>query len=136
MAGRLSGHRVGTGPPKPQECSISHSRRQVRKKREVRVFRAEGECKSSQEFYFTRGLVLSSSPHWWALYFRTSAMYFVQASPLPGSTSVSNFCFLATIPVLSANLAPPLRLPTWLRNRTTKTVIRALSKCPGEDRDK
>uniref|UniRef100_A0A0E9XEN8 Uncharacterized protein n=1 Tax=Anguilla anguilla TaxID=7936 RepID=A0A0E9XEN8_ANGAN len=33
MAGRLSGHRVGTGPPQPQECSISHSRRQVRKKK-------------------------------------------------------------------------------------------------------
>lgn len=35
--------------------------------------------------YLTRGLVLSSSPHWWALYFFTSAMYFVQASLLPGS---------------------------------------------------
>lgn len=36
--------------------------------------------------YLTRGLVLSSSPHWWALYFFTSAMYFDQASLLPGST--------------------------------------------------
>lgn len=35
--------------------------------------------------YLTRGLVLSSSPHWWALYFFTSAMYFDQASLLPGS---------------------------------------------------
>lgn len=35
--------------------------------------------------YLTRGLVLSSSPHWWALYFFTSAMYLDQASLLPGS---------------------------------------------------
>lgn len=32
--------------------------------------------------HFTRGRVLSSSPHWWALYFFTSAMYFAHASPL------------------------------------------------------
>lgn len=32
--------------------------------------------------HFTRGRVLSSSPHWWALYFFTSAMYLAHASPL------------------------------------------------------
>lgn len=36
--------------------------------------------------YLTSGLVLSSSPHWWALYFLTSAIYLDQASPLSGST--------------------------------------------------
>lgn len=67
------------------------------------------------DFHFTRGLVLSSSPHWWALYFFTSAIYLVQASPLPPSSSGSTLCFLATIPVLRVNLAPPLRFPTWVR---------------------
>lgn len=63
--------------------------------------------------YLTRGLVLSSSPHSWALYFLTSAMYFDQASLLPGSASVSCFCFFATMPVFRNT--PPLRFPTWVR---------------------
>lgn len=40
--------------------------------------------------YLTSGLVLSSSPHWCALYFFTSAMYLVQASPFPASTCVKH----------------------------------------------
>lgn len=40
--------------------------------------------------YLTSGLVLSSSPHWCALYFFTSAMYLVQASPFPASACVKH----------------------------------------------
>lgn len=56
----------------------------------------EGRCRYRIKYYvhrgvpgsehpgghFTRGRVLSSSPHWWALYFFTSAMYLAHASPL------------------------------------------------------
>lgn len=75
--------------------------------------------------HFTRGRVLSSSPHWWALYFFTSAMYLAHASPLLVNTSSSVFCFLATIPVLRASLFPPLRLPTWVKGQKTARVTGA-----------
>lgn len=47
--------------------------------------RTQVACEKMPGGYLTRGLVLSSSPHWCALYFFTSAMYLAHASLLPGS---------------------------------------------------
>lgn len=89
------------------------------------MYISESQVVSTRGGHFTRGRVLSSSPHWWALYFFTSAMYLAHASPLLVNTSSSVFCFLATIPVLRASLFPPLRLPTWVKGQKTARVTGA-----------